>query len=319
MVERRDPSLRSTVTQTVASLTRRELRARLSREGLQLVIPPVTARITSSIDTVLEGIQILYAPYQVSDHPFADFHVHLRASQGVRRLVGRQVIFDFDGMRPFSPHPLGQAFPVFEWALNWCITNHLHEYLIVHGAVVEKEGKALLMPGVPGAGKSTLAAALMLTGWRLLSDEHILLRSDGLIQPAPRPVSLKNQSIELIRGRWPDAHIGRVVHDTRKGSIVHLCADDESITRADSAPSPALLVFPRYEATLPLPLEMDQIGRADALIRLHEHCFNFHILREEGFNRLTRLVGECECFDLRYRDLDQALEWLEHQLAASSR
>jgi len=75
---------------------------------------------------------------------------------------------------------------------------------MLHAAVLEKNGRAVVLPGDPGAGKSTLTAALMLSGWRLLSDEITLVdRDDGLLVGLARPVSLKNASIDVIQRAFP--------------------------------------------------------------------------------------------------------------------
>ena len=102
--------------------------------------------------------------------------------------------------------------------MNWCIAGHAHHYLMLHAAVLEKNGQAVILPGDPGAGKSTLTALLALSGWRLLSDEITLIdRDDGLIVPLARPVSLKNASIDVVRAFSSDARHrrGRTGHPQR--------------------------------------------------------------------------------------------------------
>lgn len=87
------------------------------------------------------------------------------------------------------------AYAFLEWGMNWCVSVTANEYLKLHAAVVAKDGIVLLMPGLPGAGKSTLCAALALHGWRVLSDEHALVvPGTANIVPLPRPISLKNAS-----------------------------------------------------------------------------------------------------------------------------
>jgi HprK-related kinase A len=113
---------------------------------------------------------------------------------------------------------------------------------------VERSGCALVLPGPPGSGKSTLCAALISRGWRLLSDELTLLDPvTANVVPLPRPVSLKNASIAAIRQFYPAAELGPPVHDTAKGSVAHLKAPTDSVRRASELARPRWIVLPRYE------------------------------------------------------------------------
>lgn len=64
-------------------------------------------------------------------------------------------------------------FALLQWGMNWCIAGHARHYLVLHAAVLERDGGAVVLPGDSGAGKSTLTAALMLAGRRLLLS-HLL-------------------------------------------------------------------------------------------------------------------------------------------------
>lgn len=199
---------------TAARYSLTKLRVRLADPGIYLSMGAFVTHVQSAIPSVAEGIHHLYPDAQIlEEQRFADFHVALERPTSHRRWLRPQVIFRFDGYTPFKPLPVNQAFTLFEWGLNWCITTHAHQYLIIHAAVIEKEGFAAILPAPPGSGKSTLTAGLVNRGWRLLSDELGLISKAGLIQPVARPVSLKNQSIEVIRRFAPEACIGRVVKD----------------------------------------------------------------------------------------------------------
>ena len=76
--------------------------------------------------------------------------------------------FFFDKKKPFDTIPTGQAYAFLEWGMNWCVSLHANEYLKLHAAAVSREDATIIMPGVPGSGKSTLCAALGLNGWRIL-------------------------------------------------------------------------------------------------------------------------------------------------------
>ncbi|HEY9145854.1 MAG TPA: HprK-related kinase A, partial [Thiobacillus sp.] len=175
-------------------LPQSDLRHQLAGDGVWLRTGPFSLRIRSRLPRVAEGLAELYGQFEVrsSHQAFADFHVELNPPSRLRRWFRPQVNFSFDGAQPFKPLPLDQAYPMLEWGLNWCVSMHAHHYLIIHAAVVEKNGLAAILPAPPGSGKSTLTAGLVLSGWRLLSDELTLIdRKTGLLHALPRPVSLK--------------------------------------------------------------------------------------------------------------------------------
>lgn len=248
------------------------------------------------------------------DEGFADFHVRIARPGGLRRWVKRQVVFQFDGRPPFHPLPGEQAFPILEWGLNWCVSAHCHQYLIVHAAVVERSGRALLLPAPPGSGKSTLCAALVQRGWRLLSDELALLEpATGAAVPLARPVSLKNASIEVIRRFAPEALLGETVHDTLKGSVAHMKPPAEAVRRAMEPAQPRWLVMPRYTAGASATLE--PLPRGRAFMQLADSSFNYHLHGRAGFEVLADVVQACDCFEFEYGRLEEAVAVLEAMAA----
>lgn len=293
---------------TVSSLTRAELGARLARPGLRLQTGSFVTCIGSTIPAVADGIALLYADYPLVDEGgFADFHVGLNGSGGLRRWLRRQATFDYDGTRPFEPLPVAQAFPLFEWSMNYCVSSRAHGYLMLHAAVIERNGVAAILPAPPGSGKSTLCAALVTRGWRLLSDELTLVRLDsGEIQPLPRPVSLKNASVDIMRGFAPQAIFSRPVSDTAKGTVAHMKPSLESVRRAQEGARPAWIVFPRYAAGAPP--QLTPMAPARAFMQVAENAFNYSLLAATGFEALSRLVDASACYQFTYSVLDDAID-----------
>lgn len=291
----------------ISSLTRQQLFCHLKKNGIYLKTGDFVSLIKSPIKSVAEGISALYRDYPVSlNTDFADFHLTLSPPSNFRRFIRPQVMFYVDRFTPFKPLGIDQAFPFFEWGLNWCVTTHTNTHLIIHAAVVEKNGFALIMPGDPGSGKSTLCAALVNNGWRLLSDELTMVAlSDGSITPLPRPVSLKNESIGVIKAFCPDAFVGRVAHDTLKGTVAHMRAPAADVERADDTAQPAWIVFPKYKPDAPL--EFRSFSKGEGAIRLINNAFNYSILNESGFQAVTRMAQQCDFYSFEYSLLDEAI------------
>ncbi len=291
----------------LAELEAGEFGGRLAGTGIRFKTGPFVVSVRSAIGELAQLLQNFYEQFQLVDEPsIADFHLRLTSSAGVRRWWSPQVNFLLDGQAPFLPYPRSHAFPLFEWGLNWTIAMHAHQYLMLHAAAVERNGRVLLLPAWPGCGKSTLCAALVSRGWRLFSDEFGLVRhADGQLVPLPRPMPLKNRSIEIIRGFAPDMELGPSFHATRKGTVAHLSIPASSVQKASVTAPPGWLVFPRYRDGARLRLE--KVVQAQAFMKLANNSFNYQLLGLQGFQSVARLVRACDCYLLSYSNLEEAI------------
>ncbi len=291
----------------VRDLSPGALRDRLAEGALVLPVGPFRVAISSGLAEVAAAIARLYADYPLlPPGDFVDFPVAVAAPGGLRRWLRPQVRFLFDGLAPFRPLPRSQAYPALEWGLNWCLAQHTARYLVLHAAVIERAGQAVILPGPPGSGKSTLCAGLVERGWRLLSDELTLLRmDDGRIDPVPRPVSLKNESIEVIRRFSPEAVMGPACADTLKGTVAHLRPRREAIDRMAEPARAAHVVVPVYAAGQPA--RFTPRSRARTLLHLIDNAFNFNLHGVAGFERARALIERVSCQAFHYGNLDDAV------------
>ena len=292
----------------IADLAPAELARRLrSREGLCFRCGPVINCLRSPLGSIAEGFATAYADFPLDDSGYADFHVRVAPPKGLRAHYRPQALFYLDGISHFEPLPLPQAYPMLEWGLNWCVTSQCHHLLILHAAVVEKNGRALILPGEPGAGKSTLTAALtLLGGWRLLSDElALIVPATGMLLSIPRPISLKNASLDLVRG-WGDGIVmTEPVRDTGKGTVGHVRPPPASVARMDVPAVPGWVVFPRYRQGAAT--RLSAFSQGQTVLRLIEQSFNYQLHGEAGFEALAELVSRCGCFEFEYSNIDEAL------------
>lgn len=294
----------------VGDLSFRELADRFSGDGLDIQFGPFNIRIRSNLGAIFESAHALYQPYSLAAADMADFHVDVSSPKGLRRWLRPQCRFRLDGGSPFAPYPAAHAFPALEWGINWCVATRAHHLLMLHSAVVEREGRAILFPAWPGHGKSTLCTALIHSGWRLLSDEFGLVRpEDGMLLPMPRLIPLKNESIAVIRNFRPEAVIGPSFPGTRKGTVAHVRPPQESILRAQEPASARWLVFPRWVKDAPLSLE--PVPKSRAFLMVASNSFNYQVLDATAFRLVSEMVGRCDCHSLVYSDLDEAIAALD--------
>lgn len=244
---------------------------------------------------------------------FSDFHVGIHPGRGLRRWLRPTVRFAIDGIEPFEPYPRGSALPMFEWGVNWCFAQRFNQYVLLHAGALALGDRAVIMAATPGSGKSTLAAALMLRGFRLLSDEFgVLDPATGLLLPMLKPVALKNRSIEVIREFSAKAVLGPVFPETRKGDVAHLAPDAASADAVGRPARPALVLFPRYQAGAAL--ELLPQPREQAFARLAFNSFNYALLGPVSFNAVADLAASCPAYELRYGNLEEAVRRIRELL-----
>ncbi len=288
-----------------------ELARRLCGSGIYLDSGAITTHLRLDNARLVEDFADIYCHYFIDDSPrIADGRVRLVPTAPWRRIIRPQVQAYLDGWPPFEPHPTRLAFPLMESTLNWCVAMSDTRHLILHAAVVERNDIAVVIPGPSGSGKSTLCAALILRGWRLLSDEFTIIRpDDGRVMPNPRPISLKNRSIELVAGLSADAHVGRAYEGTFKGTLAYLRPPVDAIERATESARPGLVFSVRHRSEGPLALET--MEKAAGFMWLSENAVNYLHILSTGFETLTALVEACPIHKLTYSDLDAAVALIE--------
>ncbi|MBF0621255.1 MAG: HprK-related kinase A [Magnetococcales bacterium] len=295
-----------------ADIPEKEIRrAMRSKAGLRWRTGPFIIHLRGDAPNLAAQMRLLYAHHPVlSDSPdeIANFHARLVRGKGMRRWFRPQIQFLAGGPSPLAPFPLDHALPLLEWGVNFCIGSRANHYVILHAAVVARDGQAVILPGTPGSGKSTLAAALSLRGWRILSDEFALISPDSMtITGLARPVALKNSSIEAIRTFEPSATLGPLFPKTRKGTVSHLKPPADSVAQMDLPVPPVLVVFPNYREDAEGAVLTEFPQDESVFVRLAGNAFNYELQGKQGFQTISKLFRSCPAFRLSYRDLDDGV------------
>lgn len=285
----------------------------LGGAGLWLDVGLATLRLRSDCPHLASQLHAVYRHFPWLDAaPWADLHLDLMRLRGPTGWLNPRVRVHCDGQLPFDPFPMDSPLPLMEWSANWMIGRRCNDHLLLHAGVVERGGLAVLMPALPGSGKSTLTAALSLRGWRLLSDEFGAVQLDsGLLRPVLKPAALKNESIGVIRRLAPQAELGPAFPKTRKGTVAHLAPSLDAVNRRHVAAEPAVVLLPRWHAG-----EKTQFIPVDprmAFSTLAFNAFNYAVLGDVGFRRVVGLVRQCMAWQLIYSDLEDALSELDRR------
>lgn len=178
--------------------------------------------------------------------------------------------------------------------------------IALHAACLGHRNRALLLSGPPGAGKTTLAAALSQSGFDYISDDVTLLDHDGRVQGVPFAPAVKE-------GAWP--LLGRYCADMA-ALPVHLRLDDMPVRylALDRPPRIAwmdagwIVHLRRVAGAKPELLKLDPVS---ALARLMGDAYSSAgAATLEQMRALIALLEGARCFELIYSDLDAAIEAL---------
>ena len=173
--------------------------------------------------------------------------------------------------------------------------------LAMHAGCVSRHGKALLLSGQPGAGKTTLISWLIGSGFAYHGDDISMLAPDGRVLGLPFLPTIKSGAWPMMAARYPG----------QLQPLIHWRPDGRRVRYLDLPPS----------AGEPLPVgwivKLRRTKGAPAkLIPQHAAALIKHLLSEAASSSgeadrtaidiLIRTVGAARTCVLEYDDLDEA-------------
>jgi hypothetical protein len=182
----------------------------------------------------------------------------------------------------------------------------------VHGALVARAGRGVLLAGRGESGKSTLACALWARGAALLGDDVAILDpASAMARPAPRRVSLRSASRALLG----DDLFARVMRGPSSVAFAdsHLFHPDEiePCPRSTPVDLAAIVLLGRLGAVAQ-PARLEPIAPAHALLALLPYT-NLDSQRSLGdaIRTLAPLVDRVPAFDLGRGPIPRMAEAVE--------
>jgi len=221
------------------------------------------------------------------------------------RDTGPRFVLRAPGGATFVAQGLDDLLFDLEKHLTVALQRRRPELLFLHAAALARGGRAWLLAGDSGAGKSTTTWALLHHGWRYLSDELAPIDlASGRVHPYPRALCLKRRPPLVYPLPEAVLDLGRTLHvppDALPGAV-------ETRPRALGG-----IVFVRYRAGLAAPA-LRPLGRAEACARLYVVTLNALAHAGHGLDAAQRLAERVPSHSLECDDLSDACSLLESSL-----
>ncbi len=153
------------------------------------------------------------------------------------------------------------------------LNDHPYQFQI-HGGVVERNGRCVVLPAESGSGKTCLVAGLVRNGWQYLSDECAPFEeSDLRLHPIPIAMATKEGAWPVLRPSYPEL-AETPTHLREDGKLVrYLLPPPNSIApnRPDGYRA-RWIIFPSYSPTAKT--ELQPLPRIEVLRRLFAQCLS---------------------------------------------
>lgn len=265
--------------------------------------------LRSRCRTFVDEFLSLYQPYRRLTPGPDSIDVEIKARHRFRWRRGPYTLHS-DGGHDFQVEHSYEVLPHLEWFINWQIIHNRHDYVQLHASSLEVDGRALILPGNPGRGKSTLTAGLLARGWSYLCDEFALIEPDTLtIQPFPRALCMKEASFPVVDRLGLTIYRKTPYQKATKGRVGFLNPLD---IRANVVGQPSRVrwvVFPEYiPGSTPT---LEPMTRSQGAYELARQCFNFPAVEGFALQTLTAVARNADCYRLVSGDINKTCDLLD--------
>ena len=187
-------------------------------------------------------------------------------------------------------------------AINVSGTRSVDDGIVLHCGVAALDGRAILLPGRPGAGKSTTLTALLLRGLGYLSDETGPIGADGRIRPYPKP-------LVVGPGSWPSVPEAADALVELEGRPMDAWWLDPGAFPGGVVTEPlpvGAIVAPQYREGSPL--QVERLSRAEATTAMASNTFNIAEHGRSGIEAIAALTEGATLLRVTFGDVAEACD-----------
>lgn len=229
---------------------------------------------------------------------------------GVARSGPDEFVITRDGEKIASAATAGRALGTMHWHLNRRIVVTSRQPVLIHAGTVELAGRAVLVVGASGAGKTTATASLAMAGLGYLTDDITAVQRDETVTGAAKPIGLRAPSLDVLglsRGQLQSPPAEYIATDDAQ----HFVAASSLGASVASSAEPGMIVF--LSRDLPGGSSAE-LKRSHALARLTEYAFDLNQVNVEGFEALAELVRGSHCWEWGRSTGDDLVEFVMNTL-----
>ena len=217
---------------------------------------------------------------------------------GLRRHEDASVSVDRNGTGGIERAPEGVALAQVVWEVNRGVVEEAGDRLLLHAAAAERDGRIVVLAGPQGSGKSTLVTALVCAGFRYVTDEAVAIGPGGAVEPYPKPISLRGDSLAALSDFCPG--LPRAAEPASEELVAAQNIRRDAIAPPGGTADVLVLLSTfqpgRSTAVRPIP-------RAEAAVALGEQSFNLRVFGPGGLSLVAEMVRKCHCYRLDVADL----------------
>ena len=173
--------------------------------------------------------------------------------------------------------------------------------LALHAAAVNSGDHGVVIPGISGAGKSTMAFWLTAKGFNYLTDELVNVPlGTSLIEGFIRPIHIKMYDDCLVRDEFDiEREDPRILKNKAVSMISRRLLNLEHF---NARPKIKVFLFPN--ATAQKKNRIEKLSKAEAALKLVECLVNGRNLENHGFDEILRMAKQVPAYNLYYSDFD---------------